>query len=172
MSRIFTDEWLNARVDRHSASIIERFTSDIPVKVGALAVELGLDVKKAPLDPRISGLIQPSATSISKFEIKVNKYEVPERQRFTVAHEIGHYLLHKEDIGSGVVDNILYRSGLTSRKEVEANRLAADIIMPSLAISRELRKLGGLLNLDTVDQLSILFKVSVPAMKIRLGVPL
>ena len=158
------------RVREDEAEIVRRFTLDIPVKVGQLAAELGLKVTRTPLAPRISGLIKPSEEARAKFEIKVNKYEVPERQRFTVAHEIAHYLLHRDDIGSGVVDSVMYRSALTSRKETEANRLAADIVMPAQAVGRELKKLGGVVTDDVVHQLAELFRVSELAMKVRLGI--
>jgi len=158
------------RVTENEAEIVRRYTSSFPVKVGELANELGLKVTRAPMPPKISGLIQPCADAPSGFEIKVNKYEMPERQRFTVAHEISHYLLHRNDIGSGVVDSIMYRSNLTSRKETEANRLAADIVMPATVVGRELDRLGGRRTDETVETLASMFRVSVPAMKVRLGV--
>lgn len=159
------------RISSGDRELVERFTETLPVKVGELASALGLDVRRAPLPPKVSGLIQPSANARSGFEVRVNKYEVPERQRFTVAHEIAHYLLHRDAIGAGVVDNILYRSTLTSRKETEANKLAADIIMPAALVARELKRLGGLKHPDVVDELAAAFRVSIPAMKVRLGLP-
>lgn len=158
------------RVDPAEVDVVRHFTAQFPVKVGELAERLGLKVTRAPMPPKISGLIQPSNDAPSGFEIKVNKYEVAERQRFTVAHEIAHYLLHRRDIGAGVVDSIMYRSSLTSRKEVEANRMAADIVMPADAVRRELVRLGGKRTDEVVEQLAAIFKVSVPAMKVRLGV--
>jgi len=158
------------RVQDDEAEIVRRFTSSYPVKVGELAQELGLKVTRAPLPPKISGLIRPSDDAPAKFEIRVNKYESPERQRFTVAHEVAHYLLHRDEIGSGVVDSIMYRSNLTSRKETEANKLAADIVMPAKAVGRELERLGGRRTDDVVEELAAMFRVSVPAMKVRLGV--
>jgi IrrE N-terminal-like domain len=152
------------------AAVLKRYTADYPVKVGELATELGLKVVRTPLPPKISGLIKPSAEAPAGFEIRVNKYESPERQRFTVAHEIAHFLLHRTDIGAGVVDSIMYRSNLTSRKETEANRLAADIVMPASAVSLELERLGGRRTDDVVEELAAMFRVSIPAMKIRLGV--
>lgn len=158
------------RLAKAEADIVNKFLEDYPVKVGELAKELGLKVTRAPLPPKISGLIKPSEDAKAGFEIRVNKYEVSERQRFTVAHEIAHYLLHRKDIGSGVVDSIMYRSTLTSRKETEANRLAADIVMPAKAISREWEKFGRNRSEDVVEEMAAIFKVSVPAMKVRLGV--
>jgi len=158
------------RIRNGEAAIVKRFQASYPVRVGELASELGLTVTRSPLAPKISGLIQPSRTAMAGFEIRVNKYEIPERQRFTVAHEIAHYLLHRDEIGSGVVDTIMYRSSLTSRKEVEANRLAADIVMPIEAVKQELQRLGGQCTDDVVEVLADKFRVSVQAMKVRLGI--
>jgi hypothetical protein len=89
------------------ADILRRHTAEYPVKVGELATELGLKVVRTPLPPKISGLIKPSNDAPAGFEIRVNKYESPERQRFTVAHEVAHFLLHRDEIGAGVVDSIM-----------------------------------------------------------------
>ncbi|HVI34075.1 ImmA/IrrE family metallo-endopeptidase [Phenylobacterium sp.] len=157
------------RLTADEANIVAQFTQEYPVKVGELAQTLGLRVVTAPLEPRISGLIQPSREAKAGFEIKVNKYETPERQRFTIAHEIAHYLLHRDSIGSGVVDSVLYRSNLTSRKETEANRLAATIVMPASLVAREANRLGGASRPGVAEELARLFRVSGPAMKVRLG---
>jgi predicted transcriptional regulator len=158
------------RVAEAEREVVRPYLSARPVRVGELANALGLDVVRAPLAPRISGLIHPFEEAQSGYQIKVNKYEVPERQRFTIAHEIAHYLLHRNDIGAGVVDSIMYRSNLTSRKETEANRLAAAIVMPYRAVVSELERLGGLSAPGTVEDLAATFKVSLPAMKVRLGI--
>ena len=157
------------RIDQKEAAILYKYMARYPVKVGELAQELGLKVLRGPLEPKISGWIKPAADVPAGFEIKVNKYEVPERQRFTVAHEIAHYLLHRHEIGTGVVDSIMYRSSLTSRKETEANQLAAEIVMPAQAVRRELQRLGGPEVEGVAEEMADLFRVSVPAMKIRLG---
>jgi Zn-dependent peptidase ImmA (M78 family) len=157
------------RLSEAERAIVEKYLNEVPVRVGALAEELGIRVLKSPLDPRVSGLIQPSDEAPSGFEIKLNKYESPERQRFTLAHEIAHYLLHRAHIGHGVVDNTLYRSNLTSIKEVEANRLAADLIMPKAQVVQEVDRAGQPLDEQLVEELSGVFRVSKPAMRVRLG---
>lgn len=160
----------NERIEDNQLQIVQRHLTSYPVRVGELANDLGLKVTRAPLPPKISGLIKPCSEAPSGYEIRVNKYEMPERQRFTVAHEIAHYLLHREDIGSGIVDSIMYRSNLTSRKETEANKLAAEIVMPAKIVSQELDRLGGNRSEDTAQELASIFRVSIPAMKVRLGV--
>jgi hypothetical protein len=150
--------------------ILDRYINDIPVAVGRLAHDLGLKVSIASLSPNISGLIEPSNDAEAKFSIRVNRYETDERQRFTVAHEIAHFLLHRDYIQTGIVDNVMYRSSLSSRRETEANRLAADIVMPHAAVMRELEKLGGMRDDVAAAALARQFRVSVPAMKVRLGI--
>ena len=157
------------RVDAPEAEIVERYLAESPVKLGEIARELGLEVFRSPLPPSVSGMIKPSDRVEGAYEIKLNKYEVAERQRFTLAHELAHFLLHKNDIRAGVIDNIMYRSALTPRKEYEANRLAADIVMPKEAVSRELQARGGVATEDVAKELAVVFKVSPPAMRIRLG---
>ncbi len=96
---------LLARIDRDKLEVVQKHMEQKPVRVGELAQELGLRVTRSPLQPSISGLIKPATDTSSGFEIFVNKFENLERQRFTLAHEIAHYLLHREDIGSGVTDS-------------------------------------------------------------------
>ena len=150
--------------------IVADFIAEEPVKLAGLAGALGLEVFKSPLKPDVSGLIEPSDSAPSGFRIRINRHEMAERQRFTLAHEIAHYLLHRDKIGGGVVDNIMYRSNLSSTLEVEANNFAADLIMPRALINKRLAELH---NLDTDDKITALaerFRVSQAAMRIRLGV--
>jgi hypothetical protein len=151
-------------------AIIDAHTSSVPVRVGMLAKDLGLEVVLAGLSPNISGLIEPSASAASGFIIKVNKYESDERQRFTIAHEVAHFLLHRDHIKNGVVDNVMYRSSLSSRKETEANKLAADILMPNPLVLKELEAIGGKRDEIAAVALARKFKVSAAAMKVRLGI--
>lgn len=143
--------------------ILNEYTDEVPVRVGALATALGLKVVLAALPLKISGLIKPDDNG--SFVIKVNRFESKERQRFTIAHEIAHFLIHRDQINAGVVDSVLYRSKLSSRVEAEANRLAADIIMPRDKII-ELENETGI---TEPVQLAQRFAVSREAMEIRVG---
>jgi Zn-dependent peptidase ImmA (M78 family) len=100
--------------------------------------------------------------------IRINRHDAPVRQRFTVAHEISHYLLHREQIGSGIRDDVLYRSALSDAREAEANRLAADILMPESAVRAARERLRGMQDDEAVLELAQQFGVSEAAMKIRL----
>ena len=158
----FMHRLLPAHVDT-----LSEFTQQVPVRVGALAQALGLKVVAAALPLNISGMIQPDDDG--GFIIKVNRFEPKERQRFTIAHEIAHYLLHRDRISAGVVDSVLYRSKLSSRLEAEANKLAADIIMPMRQVQEKIALTPNKPSDDLVSSLAETFKVSKQAMSIRTG---
>ena len=148
---------------------MDRYTQQIPVNLGGLAAELGLEVFQSTLEPKISGMIEPSPTAPSGYRIKLNRHDPINRQRFTLAHEIAHFLLHRFDIGRGVVDDTLYRSNLSDRKEVEANKLGAQLIMPSAKGREEAAPLIGMPSDQIIDMLAKKFRVSQEAMRIKLG---
>lgn len=157
-------------IDDEYRAVLDRHTNKFPVKVGDLAKELGLVVTLSSLSPNISGLIEPVTPGSDKFQIRINRYETDVRQRFTIAHEIAHFLLHRDYIRTGIVDNVMYRSSLSSKRETEANRLAADIVMPYPLINAELAKMGGIRDEAAAVALARQFRVSLPAMKVRLGI--
>lgn len=150
-------------------AVLNRHLSETPVRLGALARDLGIEVFKSSLKPGISGLIEPSESAPSGYRIKINRHESLERQRFTLAHEISHFLLHRDFIRNGVIDNTMYRSSLSSKQEIEANKLAAKIVMPDSAISRLRREYSGLAFDEVVHKMARDLRVSEPAMRIKLG---
>jgi hypothetical protein len=141
-----------------------------PVKLSAIARAFDIGLKSATLPAGISGEIRPDPDRIGRFLIRVNRHDANNRQRFTVAHEIGHYLLHRDQIGNGIKDDVLYRSSLSDRREAEANRLAADLLMPEHLIEEWLERARLLRVIDVVAYLSAQFEVSEASMKIRLGI--
>jgi hypothetical protein len=158
------------RIPSEHRAVVSKFMSETPVPVGALARELGLEVKLTLLPPEISGEIRPSPSARAGFRINVNRHEKKERQRFTIAHEIGHYLFHRHLIGSGLSDSVLYRSTLSNAQEVEANKVASEILMPSTTVEKLLQSHGGYRSEATANAIADQLEVSVPAMKIRLGI--
>lgn len=147
---------------------IQRFQKSPPINVVGIATAFGLRVYHDDLDPGISGKIirDPGHGGVSGYSIVINSSEAPNRQRFTIAHEIAHYLLHRDKIGDGLVDDALYRSGLSTMDEVRANRLAADILMPFELVEKSISE-----GAKSVQDLARLFRVSVQAMSVRLEIP-
>lgn len=138
----------------------------LPVSLGPLARALGVPVLASTLSPGISGELRPGQGG--GFVIRVNRHDPPVRQRFTVAHEIAHFLLHRDHIGQGIEDDVLYRSSLSDQREAEANRLAADILMPYDVVHRAYRQ-ALRTEVDPVVAVAQKFGVSEQAMRIRLG---
>ncbi len=149
--------------------IIERFQNAAPVDVTGLAEALGLSVwEDEQLPIGVSGkIIRDSELGGAEgYSIVVRASDAYVRRRFTVAHEIAHFILHRDRIGSGLIDDGLYRSGLSSQEEFDANRLAADILMPRKLIAQYVAEYG-----PDPQSLARFFQVSEAAMRIRLGSP-
>jgi hypothetical protein len=151
--------------------IIAKHQAQAPVDVVAIASDLGINVwAMDSLPPSVSGKIfrDPLNGGSTGFSIAVNASHSFVRQRFTVAHEIAHFLLHRSKLENGdLVDDAMYRSGLSNKEETAANRMAADILMP-FPLIRSLISAG----IRDPQSLAAKLQVSLPAMKIRLGLPL
>jgi len=103
--------------------------------------------------------------------IGVNASHSKPRQRFTIAHELGHVTLHNE-ADYHYDQKIRYRNQLSSlasdELEIEANQFAAELLMPEDFI----RKDADGLELDDsdIEEMARKYQVSVQAMTIRLTV--
>ena len=90
-----------------------------------------------------------------------------ERRRFTIAHEIGHYVLPGHDVESNVCDaDDLVAIGKEADKfERAANKFAAEFVLPSLAVRRIVRKLG--ISFETIRFVSKQFEASFTAAAVQ-----
>lgn len=62
--------------------------------------------------------------------IQINKFEPEYRQRFTIAHELGHILLGHQGISYRTSDMTKYKDTIRRMNEVAANKFAAELTMP------------------------------------------
>lgn len=140
-----------------------------PVPVDQIAKKLGLLLVPLPAGDEISGAIIRNGSQVV---IAVNPTHHANRQRFTIAHELGHYFLH-EGLQEHVDENfrIAWRNANSSKAvnwpEIEANRFAAELLMPTEFLQRDLDSLEGL-GKRSVAVLARAYAVSPEAMKIRL----
>lgn len=99
-----------------------------PTPVVALAGKLGFDVDE--FEPTEDTDSISGAVAHEEQTIFVNKDELPSRKRFTIAHEIGHIVLHGSE---GNYVDYRHQIGPTdthNTKEREANRFAVELLMP------------------------------------------
>lgn len=160
-------EWSNLKGEQ--ISVIKKHQLEYPIKLGAIAKEFGLIVKKSTLAANISGEIKEESGSIV---IRVNRHDVKPRQRYTLAHEIAHFLLHRDLLKDGISDDVLYRSSLSNAVEAEANRLAADIVMPMNHVNDLVKEYSSIENIKAERVYELVAQrldVSVSALKFRLG---
>lgn len=156
---------------------IER-KSGTEINVEALAGSLGIDIQPADFNNNsIAGFLHASKTS--KPVIFVNKSDHLERRRFTIAHEIGHFLLHKQESihidEKTTASPLLFRDAESSKatkiKEIEANQFAAELLMPTQEILVQAKKMLEKNDEieDVIKKLAETYCVSSIAMSIKLN---
>ncbi len=108
--------------------IVASFLNRAPVDLHAIAARIGVTVTMPRDLPRdVSGSIRRQG---EVYLIEINGNDPPRRQRFTIAHEIGHFLLHQDMLDGGIEDDRMYHSRFSDQVERQANRLAGQILMP------------------------------------------
>jgi Zn-dependent peptidase ImmA (M78 family) len=134
----------------------------IPVDPVRISKELGIEVFEAALGPTVSGAIrkEPGADPT----ILLNWSDSPVRQRFSCAHELGHYVLRSDqpDAYRYVDHRGPAASDGTDPDEVFANSFAAHLLMPEDDVRQEVEHGTGAV------ELAFLFRVSQEAMTYRL----
>ena len=153
--------------------------TSLPVPVKKIIKNLNIDLKEEDFEDDLSGalVIKQGAAKMG-----INSKHSTVRKRFTMAHELGHYILHvdKDSNGNDIfVDNalVMFRKGggslsnLEYRKEREANNFAASLLMPEKFVVKEFQKTLKENQFKSDDEIiSILaskFKVSESAMTFR-----
>lgn len=162
------------RVERKAESFLQNLdVTTPPVDVGRISEALGITVKPMDVKERVSGVL---VLKDEKATVGYNRMDAPVRQRFTVAHELGHYALHQDEMQLFVDEGyaVAYRDSRSSsgeiRREREANAFAAAILMPKYLVEQEVEKLD--FDLGSDDALATLadrFDVSTQAMAYRLA---
>ena len=144
--------------------IIEKHQTSAPVQIISMAHAMNMKVFETQGWPdNICGSITQED---GIYVIRANANHAKTRRRFTIAHEIAHFVLHRDLIGDGVQDDALYRSHLGSNLERQANSFAADLLMPWALVERCMKQ-----GADSIQRLAQELQVSKAAMSIRLGIP-
>lgn len=148
-----------------------------PVDVRAVAQSLGVGVKEEDFPDNISGVLVRSDLGVV---IAINKHHHENRKRFSIAHECAHLILHPDSAAYydpthniGVHFRAQHASDVWDPKEVEANRFAAELLMPRRMIIRAIQDSeateGGGVGEVSAAGLARQFEVSEEAMTYRLA---
>jgi Zn-dependent peptidase ImmA (M78 family) len=143
-----------------------------PINPSDIAKNLGIKIERAAFSDDLSGVLMRSDGSAI---IALNKSHHKVRQRFTIAHELGHFVLnHKGDmfIDQKVLNKRDGRSSIAiDPQEIEANAFAASLLMPEEMLLAEVVKLVPDQTTDRRELIGLLaktFDVSIQAIEFRL----
>ena len=143
-----------------------------PIDPERIANNVNIRVYREKLDDTLSGYIQKNPKN-NEVEIYVNSNHSINRQRFTIAHELGHYF-SMEEFNERIEDNAdlvtsdmilkFRKDNCTDHQEIYANQFASELLMPKEAIDYLLKTKKA----KTIGELASFLQVSISAMNIRL----
>lgn len=116
--------------------------SEPPSDLHELLEGFGFIVLEAPLPKEVSGLYLRGRRG--EVSLLIQPEEVDGRQRFSLAHELGHALLDSETA-------IVSEHGSTTATEVRANSFAGELLLPTVELKKHCVKIG-----KTADQLDFI----------------
>ncbi len=132
----------------------------VPLDVLTVAEKLGIGVELVSLENDISGILY-NVEEKDSWLMQVNKDHHPNRQRYTIAHELGHFCLHRH-LERYFEDKIFFRGSESSKIEWQANDFASAILMPEDDFREKMSS-----GVKKIELLASLFKVSTLALRIR-----
>jgi hypothetical protein len=147
-----------AEVEAYAGRVAATFDFGIGAHPSTLVEKLGGKIHYQEMDAWLAEAGSIFVHGKWNFDILLPLYTSPVRDRFTIAHELGHYFLHA---GQGAVPIIAYRQGST-RIEWEANWFAAGLLMPAAAFREAWGRSPGL------SVIAVQFGVSEEAARVRM----
>ena len=150
--------------------------SRLPIPVDRIAKRLGATIRFSPMDnEELSGMIfVKNGVPI----IGINSLHHPNRQRFTIAHELGHLVMHRKEIESVVHIDTEFRTLMRDEEsakgkdiiEIEANNFASELLVPESALGEALGNQRIDVESDSlIADLAKKFKVSPLTMQLRIS---
>lgn len=165
---------MSPHIEEKTQEILRSFKiSETPIPIERIVTALNIKVAYAA-DEKYSGLLLRSAGNTTVMGL--NNSESFRRQRFTMAHELGHYYLDPKKKAfvdqKVVVDHRNNKAGKSeNKKEMYANAFAAALLMPEHLLSNDFRRIVEEKKVFIDDHLIALankYEVSREAMKFRL----
>jgi Zn-dependent peptidase ImmA (M78 family) len=151
--------------------VFQNTDGTIPVDVDRIAAESSITIRLQAFEDSVSGILVVRG---DEGIIAVNQNHHRNRQRFTIAHEIGHFLIHRESTSQFIDSSPVFFRGPaaaegTDKQEIEANQFAAELLMPEDVLTQRLgNRPMDAFDENAVRRLASLFGVSAQALTIRL----
>lgn len=159
-------------IEENAANLLKKHNLFEPgFSVKKLAKALKIKIQEEILGDDVAGFL---VMTDSHAVITVNQSNYKTRKRFTVAHEIGHLILHSKEqpVFIDKAPRVMFRNEASSTgeilKEREANAFAASLLMPKELLVNEIDNAPNDIN-DAIKFLANKFKVSENAMSFRLS---
>ncbi len=149
-----------ANIDQVRALMERAGLGRVPVDVAGVASLLGLQINYEQMTDEMSGYLE---NRNGRWVVGVNSLHAGVRQRFTIAHEVAHFVLHRSRQGTFRDVIFMRRSSNANGMEREADAFAAQLLMPEEQLVLDIR--SGMVN---VMALAARYNVSALAMKYRL----
>ena len=148
--------------ERRARELRRAAGQELPVDVDAIARAHDIDIRRQPFEDEVAGML---VIKDGQTIIGVNDTHHPNRQRFTIAHELGHHILrHHENFHIDLASSTAHgeSANYSWRDERAANDFAAELLMPASMVVAAARVH------PTVQVLAKQFEVSREAMGFRL----
>jgi Zn-dependent peptidase ImmA (M78 family) len=165
--------WTRAAIRREAKRLLQACAVEAPpVPVEQIASRLGAQIRYEPFEGDLSGLLYPER---GRPVIGVNSLHPKSRQRFTVAHEVAHLVLHQpKQLHVDREFQVHLRDQRSSQAvdavEIQANAFAAELLMPAHLLVRDIDDQTVDYDDDAVlRRLADRYKVSLQAMIFRLA---
>ena len=117
--------------------VTQRFVKSSPPDLASLCKELGLRIQEVPAKGFDGALVRSKSGQKGIIAVKASIREAS-RKRFTVAHEIGHFVIPNHRLLKNVCDEKKIDSfdSRLNRPEIEANEFAAELLLPSALLAK------------------------------------
>lgn len=144
---------------------------DAPVPIEDVAEFLDAEIRYSPFAGELAGILVRSEDG--RAVIGVNSAHHFNRQRFTIAHECGHLLLHKgKDVHIDRSFRVNRRDERSAQAvdpiEIEANRFAAELLMPYSMIQNDIVEFD-IEDDEVLKDLAEKYQVSLQALTFRIN---
>lgn len=163
------------KAEREAMVLLQRLhVRKPPVPVRTLAESMGIRVAEESLEDDVSGMLYRRAGGSL---ILVNRDHPSNRRRFSLAHEIGHLLLHNAAVFIDKKVRIDFRDSRSALgvdlDEIQANQFAAALLMPEQWVLEQVNAARARRNPPTdenlIAELAAIFEVSEQAIEHRLA---